>query len=275
MNPKISVIIPTFNEEQRIGDCIDSLKKQTLIPFEIIVVDDGSSDRTAEIVKSKKIKLIIQKHLGPGPARNMGAKIAKGEILVFVDSDMTFSPDFLDKLTLPIRQSKAIGTFSLNEEVANWDNIWSKCWNWNNGNPSRNRVRDNIHDKEDFRAILAQKFNESGGFAAIGYTDSRSLVSKLGVRPLAVNGARYYHYNPQSLKEVFIQARWIGRRKMRLGLIGQLINIILHSLPLSILNAIVTSIKFQETKFIIFKLIFDLGFTLGIIDRIVNKSTAR
>ena len=91
---KVTVIIPTYNEEKVIEACLESLSKQTLKDAEIIVVDDGSTDETINILqkvrKSRGVKIFKQKHKGPGAARNLGVRRAKGEVLVFVDADMTF-----------------------------------------------------------------------------------------------------------------------------------------------------------------------------------------
>lgn len=275
MSPLISVIIPTYNEARDIAACLSSLKRQTYTPTEIIVVDDGSTDSTIQIVKKFKIKPLTQRHLGPGPARNLGAKHAKGEIYVFVDADMTFAPDFLAKLTDPIRTKKAVGTYSLEEFVSNWDNPWARCWNFNNGNPREVRVRPNRHDREDFRAILATDFTRIGGFDPIGYTDSRTLVTKLGNWPTPAPGAVYYHRNPDHLAEIFSQARWIGRRRTRFGLFGQFVNLIRYSPPVSFLMGIILAIKYSQTRLFLFKLVYDFGFLTGIISNIFTRRNSK
>src|SRR3989344_5320813 len=105
---KISIVISVFNEAGSIKNCLDSLLKQELKDYEIIVINDGSTDRTTEILQEfrneKKILLLEQKHLGPGAARNLGAKEATGEILVFVDADMEYDGNFIEKLVSPIRK---------------------------------------------------------------------------------------------------------------------------------------------------------------------------
>ncbi len=273
--PLISIIIPVFNEEKDIALCLESLRAQTYKNTEIIVVDDNSSDSTVKIANEFNITLLKQPHLGPGPARNLGAKIAKGTILVFVDADMTFEKEFIDRLTLPVRKGQAIGTFSLEEFVSNWDNIWSRCWNWNSGNPDRIRVGDKSHDHEDFRSIMTSEFVSSGGFDPVGYTDSRTLSAKLNQKPFPAPGAVYYHRNPESLKEIFTQSRWIGKRKMKFGIVGQVINLIRSSLPLSILSGVIMCLAKKESLFILFKIIYDFGFSVGIIEKLINNTTAR
>src|SRR3989344_6984445 len=116
--PLLSIIIPTYNEKNDLGECLETLFNQSYKNFEIIIVDDGSTDSTLEIVKefSKKYKRTIilnQSHQGPGKARNLGAAKAKGEIFIFIDSDMSFPDDFLEKLVKPILEDKnneVIGT---------------------------------------------------------------------------------------------------------------------------------------------------------------------
>ncbi len=85
----ISVVIPAFNAGEFIGRTIDSVLAQTYRDYEIIVVDDGSIDKTAESVRQygSKVKYIYQKNAGDGPARNSGIAIARGKWVAFVDHD--------------------------------------------------------------------------------------------------------------------------------------------------------------------------------------------
>ena len=86
---KISVVIPTFNRISLIARAIDSVLKQSLNPYEIIIVDDGSDDGTSEMIqnKYKSIKLIQQQNNGVSAARNNGIKHAKGDWIALLDSD--------------------------------------------------------------------------------------------------------------------------------------------------------------------------------------------
>lgn len=85
---KISVIIPTYNRQRWLSHAIDSVLGQTLPPFEVIVVDDGSSDETAAgMAAYPEIKYIYQPRQGPAAARNYGARLASGNWLAFLDSD--------------------------------------------------------------------------------------------------------------------------------------------------------------------------------------------
>jgi len=95
--PLISVIIPTYNRNQFLLEAIASVETQTYPNFEIIVVDDGSTDETSSISKRENIKYIFQKNKGPSAARNSGAKTAKGDWLAFLDSDDLWKPKKLIK----------------------------------------------------------------------------------------------------------------------------------------------------------------------------------
>lgn len=86
---KVSVIIPNYNRENLIGRTLDNLLAQTLKPAEIIVVDDGSTDRSLDVIGSfgPKVTLVRQNHKGTGAARNAGLEIAQGDYIQFMDSD--------------------------------------------------------------------------------------------------------------------------------------------------------------------------------------------
>jgi len=89
-NPLISVIIPTYNKAQYLGEAIKSVLNQTYKNIEIIIIDDGSTDKTREVVKSFDDEGIIyfsQENKGPASARNTGIKKAKGKYIAFLDSD--------------------------------------------------------------------------------------------------------------------------------------------------------------------------------------------
>jgi len=100
--PKVSVIIPVYNVENYLEDCLDTVINQTLNDIEIICVNDGSTDKSSDILekfaaKDDRITIISQENNGAGAARNKGLKIAKGEYLSFLDADDFFELDMLEK----------------------------------------------------------------------------------------------------------------------------------------------------------------------------------
>jgi len=95
--PKISVIIPTLNEEALLPTLLNCLKEQTFKDFEVIVADAGSKDKTRSI--AKKFGAVVVDGGMPGVGRNKGAAVAKGEFLFFFDADVLLPKDFLEKAT--------------------------------------------------------------------------------------------------------------------------------------------------------------------------------
>ena len=92
-----SVIVPALNEEKRIRQCLDSVRAQrTAHTYELIVSDSGSSDRTVAIAREYTDKVYVCSERGTARARNEGAKLAAGDILVFIDSDTEIAPDYLE-----------------------------------------------------------------------------------------------------------------------------------------------------------------------------------
>ena len=115
--PKVSVIIPVYNAEQYLHQCLDSVCNQTLCDIEIICVDDGSTDNSLAILREyqnldPRILVLTQENAGGGAARNHGLEVAKGEYLSFLDSDDFFELTLLEKVYLKCESDAAdIGIF--------------------------------------------------------------------------------------------------------------------------------------------------------------------
>lgn len=261
-----SAILAVYNAESTILACLESLMAQS-VPIEIIIVDDGSVDQTLQIIHSgesihRNVKVLKQKHGGPAIARNLGASHAKSNILLFVDADMTFDKDYVKDLIAPIQKGEFVGTYTTEERVGNWDNMWAKCWNIQEEWEDKKRFPANPPKYgTDFRAILKSDFERVGGFDNIGYTDTWSLFNKLNVKPLATK-AICYHKNPDSLVSVFHQARWSAKRPYKYGILGTLYALLRTSLPVSLVVGLAKSTK--APQFIVFKIVYDWGRFVGI-----------
>ena len=112
MDIKISIVMPVYNVEKYLRQCIDSILNQTYQNFELICVDDGSTDNSLNILheyasKDERIKIITQKNEYAGVARNKGINIAKGEYLLFLDSDDFFEKDMLENIVEKGSKTKA------------------------------------------------------------------------------------------------------------------------------------------------------------------------
>lgn len=281
-----SAILAVYNAESTILPCIESLLKQS-VAIEIIVVDDGSTDSTLQILSVyKNIKILKQSHGGPALARNLGSTHANSNILLFVDADMVFDQDYVKELIAPIKNGEVVGTYTTEERVSNWDNVWARCWNIQEGWQDKKRFPINLPAQAgppkygtDFRAILKSEFDRVGGFDNIGYTDTWSLFHKLGVRPLAT-GAICYHKNPDNLKAVFRQARWSSKRPYKYGLLGTIYALIRTSLPVSLVLGVIKSfVKTDPASplggFVLFKIVYDFGRFVGIIEMLSTGKLAK
>lgn len=95
----ISIVIPLYNKEKQVGATLQSVFRQTYQDYEIIIVDDGSTDQSAKVVKKTqddRIKLIHQENAGVSAARNRGAEAARGEWIAFLDADDEWMPEYLE-----------------------------------------------------------------------------------------------------------------------------------------------------------------------------------
>ncbi|HKQ99575.1 MAG TPA: glycosyltransferase family 2 protein [Pyrinomonadaceae bacterium] len=97
---KVSIVIPLYNKAPYVRRALDSIAAQTFSDFEVIVVDDGSTDEGPQIVKEygdARVRLITQANAGPGPARNAGIALAQGELTAFLDADDEWMPEYLSE----------------------------------------------------------------------------------------------------------------------------------------------------------------------------------
>lgn len=123
MNVKlVSVIIPAYNVETYLEECVQSFFFQTYPNYEIIIIDDGSTDRTYEVAKrleveNKKIKLFHQQNKGVSIARNVGMEKAEGEYYIFADADDVVAPQYIESLVSCAKKSDmGIVDFTLEKE---------------------------------------------------------------------------------------------------------------------------------------------------------------
>lgn len=279
-NHTISVIISAHNEEQYIEECILSLFDQSLLPFEIIVVDDGSTDETWQklliLGKSAEEKEITyhaykKSHIGQSKARNYGVKRSSGDILVFPDADMYFDKKYIECLTYPIVSKKAIASFTKEEYVSNTDNIWSQCWSINSYLPFHKRMPDDTPDRtNNIRAITRKAFLKTNGFSDVGFNNDVTILDKLGLPQgsIAAPGATCFHNNPASLSKVFFSARYRGRNKRE---VVKLKNLLLFSFLNSLRRGIIESIRYKKPQFLVFKIVFDFGFFSGLLEKLFIK----
>lgn len=111
-NPIISLIIPVYNVEKYLRKAFESVQSQTFKDFEVIIINDGSTDNSLKIIlefckKNKNFVLINQENSGPAAARNTALKVSKGEYIAFMDSDDYLEPNFLECLYEAAKKNEA------------------------------------------------------------------------------------------------------------------------------------------------------------------------
>ncbi len=129
-DPLASVIIPAYNGERFLAEAIESALAQTFDPVEVVVVDDGSSDGSAELAESYEgVRVLRKENGGPASARNAGVRASRGEILAFTDQDDLMTPTRLAAQTAPLLDgSGAEVTIAPDQEVILEDGAEMPDW---------------------------------------------------------------------------------------------------------------------------------------------------
>jgi len=157
-NPLVSIIIPVYNGEQFIREAIDSVLAQTYRPIEIIVVDDGSQDNTAKIIKSyPQVTYIYQKNSGHGVAKNTGIQHSKADYLSFLDAD-----DLWDAQKIEIQMNYILNNPEIEYVICNMKNFYQP---------------DCIQNQE-----IKEKFpdDEQACYTPSGLLIRKAVISKIG-----------------------------------------------------------------------------------------------
>lgn len=113
--PKFSIIVPVYNVEEYIDDCLKSIFNQSFKDFEVIVVNDGTKDNSMDIVKNYDVKVINQENAGLSAARNTGVKSSTGEYLLFIDSDDYIEKDLLKNINNNLKDNPDVLRFQIKE----------------------------------------------------------------------------------------------------------------------------------------------------------------
>lgn len=208
--PELSIITPFYNEGRHIREYIQSLFSQEFISWELLLIDDGSTDESSEIAREYAnneggyIAYFRLTHGGPGVARNFGARQARGRILVFLDADMILPPHYLTLLTKPIRSGKAKATTHARELAYNAEKFIARTF--------FHTIRCNLLPGSYSgvaRAIQRRAFLDAHGFdPSLGYFDDKSPVRALVV------SVTCYHNNPETIGELWRWAWWVLKSKL-------------------------------------------------------------
>jgi len=159
---KVSVIVPTYNRASLMPNLIEALLQQEH-PAEIIIVDDGSTDNTADIVRKYPVKYVYQKNNGPASARNHGVKESSGDIVIFTDSDCIPQKDWISKLILGFTEDY-IGAVAGSYNIANPESLLVNC----------------IHEEIKLRHLRLKKKKYIKAFGSYNVAIRRHVFEKVG-----------------------------------------------------------------------------------------------
>ena len=220
--PKISVVVATYNSARTLDDCLGSLLKLKHGNYEVIVVNDGSTDDSEAIIRRYPFRSITTSNMGVSTARNAGWKAAKGEIIAYIDSDARADPDWLSYLDATFLESDVVGVGGPN--LVPPEDPWvAKCVYRSPGGPTQVMLDDQSaeHIPGCNMAFRKWALEEIGGFDPI-FTKAADDVDicwrlldlgyRIGFSPSAV----VWHHRRPSVKAFWRQQVGYGESEARL-----------------------------------------------------------
>ncbi len=219
-NKLISIIVPVYNTEKYIEACLRSIKEQSYRDFEVIIVDNNSSDDSLRLIKKeikghKQFSLLSEKKAGQGNARNAGLRRAKGELICFVDSDDLIAKDYLKWLYESMMESDsslAIGVMGVFKGDGNNDKVEYKLFHSLKLNSILGLIENLLRGKDTgnccnvlFKKSLLAGMSFNGDFFYEDLIFKLEVILKRGVdRASFVTDMVYFHrLNPTSTMRTF------------------------------------------------------------------------
>lgn len=226
--PKFSIVIPVYNVERYLKRTLDSVFNQTYQDFEVIVVNDGCTDKSMNIAKKYKVKIIDNQRVGVSEARNIGAKQASGEYLLFLDSDDYWDKELLEKINKSLdnkpdlvrfqvrtvtdkneiieykeEEFKGLNGIDAFNKIVNFhfiESIW--CYAIKKSYYEREKFKfkkDMIHEDFGLTPLIIIKANKVNSISYIGYNYYRRTGSIMNTNDYSWTQRKvhdfYYHYH--------------------------------------------------------------------------------
>jgi len=252
--PKFSIIIPVYNRPDEIDELLSSLLNQTFKDFEVLVIEDGSSDacdkRITKYLDSLNIQYHFKDNSGPGLTRNYGADRAKGKWFIFLDSDTILPADYLGNIDsfLSINEIDAFGGADRDSE--DFLPIQRAISFSMTSLLTTGGIRGSKNSMEKFKprsfnmGIKASVFQELGGFGAMRYgedIDFSLRIENNGFRTAYIPGAYLYHRRRTSFSQFFKQIQHSGEARVLLSRIHKGSLKIVHLFPVFFVIGILVS----------------------------------
>jgi glycosyltransferase involved in cell wall biosynthesis len=217
---KVSIVIPCFNSQKTIKKCIESMLRQSIKPYEIICVDDGSQDDTVNIIRQyTEVDLIKQTHSGVSAARNKGILKASGEVILFLESDGYYIDNYIEKITNPLFEDvNVIGSICVKRKA--WFNKNKLLEVFHNTKWEALHL-NTIENKRPIKGAWCYKkeyFDKYGLFdETLTIGEDRELFYRgknSGEKFVAVDDTFYFHHEPEDLKNLFNRNKKNGKNAM-------------------------------------------------------------
>lgn len=214
---KISVIIPTKNEEDVLLECLVSIFNQSIRPLEVIIVDGGSTDGTLNIAEKFNVKILKEESFSsPANARNLGINVAKGDILLIMDADVQLQSDCL-KCALEKFRDKDVMIVLPTE--SNVDHSYFECLQrkWNEGTRSLLSIGLKRAKTSGFVAFFRMQVFEKVKFSTkYGFGEDDDLITKIekefkGYKTVVAQECKVISHSPHGFKEFATRYMWWGR----------------------------------------------------------------
>ncbi|MDH5266301.1 MAG: glycosyltransferase [Candidatus Bathyarchaeota archaeon] len=203
--PLVSVVVPTFNSERFLEECLRSVRAQTYPNIEVVIVDNYSTDRTREITQKYGARVVFCKGIR-SKDRNVGAGLAKGEFILSVDSDMELTPSVVSEC---VARAESGFEAVIIPEVSVGEGFWTRC----------KALEKNCYVGDDL--IEAARFFKKVVFESVGGYDPQleagedwdlnQRVRRSGFRIGRINACIRHHEGRLRLRETVLKKQYYGR----------------------------------------------------------------
>ena len=231
--PEFSIVVPIYNVEGYLKKCLDSILNQTFVDYEIILVNDGSTDKSLSIIKEymskyPDIKLINQENKGLSEARNAGLKEARGNYVLFVDSDDFIDKDLLLNLNDSIINNPDLVRFQLRVVSDKTIDINEEVFDSLNGHDAFKKIIKYRFVENAWAYLYSRKYLIDNGFLFKPnmYHEDYGLIPLAIIKASIVNSISYIGYNyVQRSNSIMSDSNYMKTRKKAFDVLSQYLDI--------------------------------------------------
>jgi glycosyltransferase involved in cell wall biosynthesis len=262
--PALSLIIPVYNRPDEVNELLDSLTRQRDKHFEVIIVEDGSTERCQHIVENYQQRLdlryFFKENSGPGQSRNYGCGVARYDFLVFLDSDCVIPEGYVESVRLGLSKGN-IDCYGGPDAALPTFNDWQKAINYSmtsffttGGIRGSSEKMDKFHPRSFNMGFSKQVFERTDGFSNMRFGEDIDLslrIRQAGFRAELFKDAFVYHKRRSTLKQFFKQVHNSGIARINLHKRHPGSHKIVHALPavftIFVLSSLLTGLFFSSS----------------------------